>query len=216
MNWMLIAAILIVAANIVWGYRQGFLRTIYRMVQWILILVFITWANPYVSDYLMTHTNISQTIQEKSEEYLRQMVEESGTMQEGNEDAFQVVPSVILDKMLEKTNMYENLANQITNTVIDGISYLLVLVSAVLLIRIIEYILRIIEKIPIIEGMNQIFGLLLGFVKGILFLWVLMAIVAFFAATTTGNAIITYMCESPLLKWMYENNFILNIIYSFF
>ena len=42
MNWLLILVVLLVAGNIVWGFFRGFLRVVYSMAAWILILVFVT------------------------------------------------------------------------------------------------------------------------------------------------------------------------------
>ena len=220
MNWMLIVAILLVSANMVWGYRQGFLRTVYRMFQWLLILVCMTWATPYVSDYLMEHTAIAQTIQQRTEEKIQQMVDESveSPQEAGGEEVTelsQLFPPVLMDDILEKTGVYETVSQQVTRMIIDGISYLLVLVLTFILLRVIDRLLGIIEKIPLIEGVNRIFGVLLGALKGVLFLWIFMAIVACFAGTSWGSALVLYMSESVLLEWMYENNYLLQIILLF-
>ena len=58
MNWLLILVILIIAGNIAWGIYRGFLRVVYSVVAWVLILVFVTWATPFVSEVLAEHTNI--------------------------------------------------------------------------------------------------------------------------------------------------------------
>ena len=52
MNWLLILVVLLVAGNIVWGFFRGFLRVVYSMAAWILILVFVTFATPYVADWM--------------------------------------------------------------------------------------------------------------------------------------------------------------------
>lgn len=41
MNWLLILVVLLVAGNIVWGFFRGFLRVVYSMAAWILILVLL-------------------------------------------------------------------------------------------------------------------------------------------------------------------------------
>ena len=52
MNWLLILVVLLVAGNIVWGFFRGFLRVVYSMAAWILILVFVTFATPYVAAWI--------------------------------------------------------------------------------------------------------------------------------------------------------------------
>lgn len=56
MNWLLILVVLLVAGNIVWGFFRGFLRVVYSMAAWILILVFVTFATPYVADWMTEHS----------------------------------------------------------------------------------------------------------------------------------------------------------------
>ena len=58
MNWLLILVVLLVAGNIVWGFFRGFLRVVYSMAAWILILFFVTFATPYVADWMTEHTGL--------------------------------------------------------------------------------------------------------------------------------------------------------------
>ena len=63
MNWLLILVVLLVAGNIVWGFFRGFLRVVYSMAAWILILVFVTFATPYVADWMTEHTGLNTRIE---------------------------------------------------------------------------------------------------------------------------------------------------------
>ena len=64
MSWLLILVILIIAGNIAWGVYRGFLRVVYSVVAWVLILVFVTWATPFMSEVLAEHTQIDEHIEE--------------------------------------------------------------------------------------------------------------------------------------------------------
>ena len=74
MNWLLIIVILVLAGNIVWGFSKGFLRVIYSMLAWIAILVFVTWATPYVANVLTEKTNIDNRIESNLDEKLHELV----------------------------------------------------------------------------------------------------------------------------------------------
>ena len=63
MNWLLILVVLLVAGNIVWGFFRGFLRVVYSMAAWILILFFVTFATPYVADWMTEHTGLDTRIE---------------------------------------------------------------------------------------------------------------------------------------------------------
>ena len=68
MNWLLILVVLLVAGNIVWGFFRGFLRVVYSMAAWILILVFVTFATPYVADWMTEHTGLDTRIEKNCKE----------------------------------------------------------------------------------------------------------------------------------------------------
>ncbi len=71
MNWLLILVVLLVAGNIVWGFFRGFLRVVYSMAAWILILVFVTFATPYVADWMTEHTGLDTRIEKNCKEKLQ-------------------------------------------------------------------------------------------------------------------------------------------------
>ena len=70
MNWLLVLTVLFVAANIVWGFYRGFLRVLYSMVAWIVILVAVSWLSPYVANYLTEHTRLDTYIEEGCNSYM--------------------------------------------------------------------------------------------------------------------------------------------------
>jgi uncharacterized membrane protein required for colicin V production len=227
MNWLLILVILVIAANIVIGYRKGFLRVAYSLVEWVLILAFINWASPYVMNFLETQTGISARIEAHCTEQIRSSVEEAlgngiqETQGEENLTETQLeelgvrLPAALFGAVLEKTGAYSKLAEQVTELAMQGISYLLSLVVALLLFYWLRKALRLIDKIPILNGVNRLIGTIAGLIKGLLLTWIGFALVAAFAGTVWGKFLISYIYEAPVLTWLYDNNFILTMILSF-
>lgn len=88
MNWLLILVVLLVAGNIVWGFFRGFLRVVYSMAAWILILVFVTFATPYVADWMTEHTGLNTRIEKNCKEKLQNAVagEEKGTEEQNTQE----------------------------------------------------------------------------------------------------------------------------------
>ena len=62
MNWVLLLVLLILGYNIIRGYRKGFLRIVYSLVSWVIVLTFVTVATPYINTYLMEHTTLYEKI----------------------------------------------------------------------------------------------------------------------------------------------------------
>lgn len=240
MNWLLIIVILVLAGNIVWGFSRGFLRVIYSMLAWIAILVFVTWATPYVANVLTEKTNIDNRIESNLDEKLHELVigdtnrqkedrepdaQNPGPGKKNYRDLQMKLPDAvtnklfdtnkIADQILEGSGAYDVVAGRATDLVMRVISFVLVLLIAVISFHLLSVVLKVIEKLPLIGGINRLLGLFAGLVKGILIIWLAFAIIAMAGTTDIGIALISYIYESPLLIWVYENNFVLTLLMTF-
>ena len=240
MNWLLIIVILVLAGNIVWGFSRGFLRVIYSMLAWIAILVFVTWATPYVANVLTEKTNIDNRIESNLDEKLHELVigdtngqkearepdaQNPGLGKKNYRDLQMKLPDAvtnklfdtnkIADQILEGSGAYDVVAGRATDLVMRVISFVLVLLIAVISFHLLSVVLKVVEKLPLIGGINHLLGLFAGLVKGILIIWLAFAIIAMAGTTDIGIALISYIYESPLLIWVYENNFVLTLLMTF-
>lgn len=240
MNWLLIIVILVLAGNIVWGFSRGFLRVIYSMLAWIAILVFVTWATPYVANVLTEKTNIDNRIESNLDEKLHELVigdtngqkedrepdaQNPGQGKKNYRDLQMKLPDAvtnklfdtnkIADQILEGSDAYDVVAGRATDLVMRVISFVLVLLITVISFHLLSVVLKVVEKLPLIGGINRLLGLFAGLVKGILIIWLAFAIIAMAGTTDIGIALISYIYESPLLIWAYENNFVLTLLMTF-
>ena len=240
MNWLLIIVILVLAGNIVWGFSRGFLRVIYSMLAWIAILVFVTWATPYVANVLTEKTNIDNRIESNLDEKLHELVigdtngqkedrepdaQNPGQGKKNYRDLQMKLPDAvtnklfdtnkIADQILEGSGAYDVVAGRATDLVMRVISFVLVLLITVISFHLLSVVLNVVEKLPLIGGINRLLGLFAGLVKGILIIWLAFAIIAMAGTTDIGIALISYIYESPLLIWAYENNFVLTLLMTF-
>ena len=228
MNWLLILAIILIAWNVVKGYSHGILRMIYSLVAWILILVVVSWATPHVCAYLEENTGIQANIQERCRDKLNEIVEQKGEQNSNTEILAAMgvqMPEVVVDKLfgtdnladgiLEKTGLYDVVSDKISQLAMTGISFLLVLVVASIVFGIILQLIKIVEKIPVIHGVNRILGAVGGLLKGIVLIWIMFAIIALTGTSSLGTIATSYIYESEFLQFLYENNIILMILMSF-
>lgn len=240
MNWLLIIVILVLAGNIVWGFSKGFLRVIYSMLAWIAILVFVTWATPYVANVLTEKTNIDNRIESNLDEKLHELVigdtngqkedrepdtQNPGQGKKNYRDLQMKLPDAVINKLfdtnkiadqiLEGSGAYDVVAGRATDLAMRVISFVLVLLIAVISFHLLSVVLKVVEKLPLIGGINRLLGLFAGLVKGILIIWLAFAIIAMAGTTDIGIALISYIYESPLLIWVYENNFVLTLLMTF-
>lgn len=233
MNWLVILVAVFIAGNMIWGYNKGFLCVIYTMAEWLLVMMFVTWATPYATSFFWNHTAIPAKIEAGCMEKLSDIVldhEAPGNSGLAEKDALNEalgiqIPDILLEKVfntqelteqiLEQSGIYEMLAHNLADLAVKGIAFLLVLLAAIILVKIIAVILDIISKIPVLSDVNKIFGVLAGFVKGLMFTWLALAFLSFVAATSFGNKMVSYVYETPILTWLYENNLVLTILLLF-
>ena len=254
MNWLLIAVILVMAWKMVGGYRKGFLRVAYSLVEWILVFVFVTWASPYVADFLTNHTGIPAYIEAQCIERMKDSVKTQSAEQnsEKTPDAAGdkstklgeslkglgiVLPDNLTEKLfvasqdtideamsstgeaadriLEEKGVYQAVAEKISGLAISGLSYILTLILSLIIFRAIGSGLHLVNKVPLVGGVNQVFGFLAGSIEGLICVWIFFAVTAACAGTGWGKFVITYIEENPMLIWLYQNNLLVSILLSF-
>lgn len=232
MNWVLIIVLLTLALCVIHGYCKGFLRIVYSLIAWLLALVFVSWATPYICQFLLENTGIYETVEAHCEETIRQSAAdkietEAEEQQEELADLGLNLPDSVMEGILEKTSgaadefleesgIYTKLAGELANFVIEGISFLGALILAWLLLHIISELLGIVSRIPILKGMNRFLGTFAGAIQGLLFIWIAFYIVALCSTNEVGKGLVSYIYESPFLTFLYENNLVLTIILNFF
>ena len=300
MNWLLIVVVVLWAFYIVRGYKKGMLKMLYSLVSWIVILILVTMATPYMTEFLTANTSIEQNIHKTCKEKLKNLVtgdnaatdadmvpgtepgsdsssnssansgSDSGSNSSANSgsdssstssansgsdsssnssansgsdlssnsntditksnkallDALGLkIPEELLDTIsgdnnladsfFESAGLYEQAATEITAFAMKGISFILCLIVAVIISRIIYGMISIVEAAPVVGTLNRLLGIIIGSVKGLFIVWTVFAIVAMNAMTQAGMMMSDYIYESPFLKWIYENNFVLTILLRF-
>lgn len=224
MNWLLLVVIALIAGNIVWGYSKGFLRVAYSLVEWLLIFLVISKGTPYVLDFLNENTNIPQQLTMHCEKQLQESVGdwldpnvEDNISTENSELPYAEIklPVVLVDNLLENTGAYTKLAEGVAQLAVEGLAYLLAIVLTLLVFYLIGKVLKIVDKIPVIHGLNRLLGVGAGFVKGMMLVWLLFGLIAFCVGTAWGQFLLPYIYEAEILTWLYENNYLLTILFSF-
>ena len=240
MNWLLILTVLYFAWCLVWGSHKGFLLVLYSMSAWIVAILLVTYATPYLTTAVMEHTAIDDNMQASirgrlSGAILQEDGGEASTEADaasGSAEQKQVeeelssygiqMPEVfsgqmfdvntMADQALEGAGVYDAVAARITYTVLHGVIYVLVLVSTVILLKILGIVLKLVSRIEGVCEVNKLAGAVAGAAKGALILCIFYAAVALLAATDFGERMTAAVYENSLLTWIYEHNPILILV----
>ena len=200
MNWLLIVVICIIAWNAVRGYTRGLLRIVYSLAACILMLTASTMAAPYVRDNILSQTGIESVIYSNIEK----QIAVQGQKTTGDFDMANI--------LLQQSGAYDSISMQLTNAIMTGLSFFIV----IFLLGIVEYfvrrLIRKIERVPVISTVNRVAGFGVGFIKGIVIVWLLLALISLLATSEAGQAMTVYINDSLMLKYLYENNPVIKLI----
>lgn len=230
MNWLVIVVLAVLVLSVLNGYNKGFLRMIYSLVSWIIVLVFVTWANPYINNYIRENTGLYERIASDCEERIREsakgktqeQVQENAALAELGINLPDSVAKKILaqtttaaDEFMEDSGLYAQIAGGLADFVLEGISFFIALIAAWILVHIISQLLGIVSHIPILKGVNRFLGIFAGGLYGLVIVWIAFYIIALCGTSPEGSALLSYICESSFLTFLYENNLVVTIFLYF-
>lgn len=118
----------------------------------------------------------------------------------------------LADGIMEETGLYDLLSEKISEVAVDGIAFGLSAIALGLIFLILYQVLAIVEKLPVINGINKSVGIIFGLIQGMFIVWIIFAIVAMSCTSKYGIIMISYIYENPLLQTIYENNLVLTLI----
>lgn len=229
LTWFGLVILLILILFIWMGYRRGFIREIVSFF-FVFLSLSLAWAiNPYINDFLISETPVYSTIQETCTDFVQK---QSSDLENEMESSSQFIDGLnlpeILRKNIEKNNNTENYAELSVNTlteyvsgylartIVNGLSYVLAYILATIGIRIVVYILNLIAGLPILKTANKLTGGLVGFVKGLVFVWILFLILTVLCSTEIGKTSLELIEKDSLLSVIYQYDPLIQIFTKIF
>lgn len=219
MNILLIVVLAVFAVCVFSGYKKGFLKTAFSLVSWILVLVLCKFATPIVTDLLIQNTDVEVVIYETVDGKVKDAVEEA-LQNKGVSEIEAALPAELKNLLLGEN---ESIADALMGSgaldvtpVVDGIVGILGFVVTVIILRIamviVEFLLGVVSKLPLIGPMDKFLGIGCGAVKGLIWCWVILAVVSILALTGANTEFAAYISQSEILTWLQNNNLLLNLI----
>ncbi|MCQ2513180.1 MAG: CvpA family protein [Lachnospiraceae bacterium] len=215
------------------GYRKGFLRIILTTLALVVTIVAAGLIAPHFSKFLQT-TFIGRSVEKTIDSFVEKQIDDSAKdviekIKEAQEKVIDGLPLPIFMKkdIHEKnekngymeygvSNFKDYLSTRLSVMAIDAIAYIILLIGIYLILRILLRVIGVIGRVPIIRGVNRLFGAILGFVEGVLIIWCICLIVMAISHTTIGVKIVGVIEQSAILKLIYNNNLLLTAAKSIF
>lgn len=192
--------------SVIMGYKKGLVNVIFNVFAFILALVITFILYKPVTSLVINNTqideSITQTIIEKG------TIDSNDSEQEGNFEAY------IGNYAIETANnTVESLAKTVAENTVSVIVMIALFIVSRIIVILLKFLFNSIAELPIIKQFNKAGGLVYGIIRGIVIIYVILAII-FFIVSVNNNVTITNMIDSSIItKILYANNIILNIIF---
>ena len=228
-NWLLIVVLLYVVLSIGNGYRKGLVKMIVSVVALFVVIVISRNLAPRVEEYLQQRTTLYEQIQEKTDVYVDEMLEEkfkNGLL--SISDQAYAIEQLPLPKYiraaLTKNNVeqvyqvlgvsaFEDyISGVLAKVAVSAIAFVLSFAVAGIGVLILTQLIEGIFKLPGLSWLNRLGGAAVGGLKALIVLWVLCLVVTAAAGTKTGQQILGMIRESQILSAIYNHNYIMDWI----
>lgn len=216
MNWLLIVISIFLTLCALNGYRVGFVKKLFTTVSFIITIVASSALTPYISDFLISNTSLHSAIKEGTIGIIEE-TKENNNEQDNEEDIVKAIPlpSIVKGSITTKEDgdfgivdsIYEYIGGKLADTIVNAISFAIAFLVITFVLRTTIFTLDIIANLPIIKGINQYAGLLLGAGEGVVIVWVLFLIIMVMGNTKIGGQLTHYIEDSQFLSFLYNYNY---------
>lgn len=234
MNALLLIVIAIMALSVFVGYRKGLVKIVASLLATVIIIVLVGMFTPSVSRWIRKATPLESVIQKEMMKMLTEEPEEGKeTSKEELPKEEQIslienseLPAFFKEMLLENNNkeVYKALGVEhfmdytgayVAKVIADIIAFLVTFLVVSIVVRIAISVLGIIDKLPLIGGMNRLAGGAVGVGIGIVIVWILFIVVTLLYDTDLGRTCFENIETNPILKTMYDNNLLMKYIVKF-
>ena len=218
MSFLMLVIVGVFVLHMILGYKAGFAKVAFSLVAWLIGLVSAYMLTPMVAEEIITKTQIPMMIESGIHERI------TSATGELNIEELEKLPDELKEIILgEGKSLEEFVKNEaleaidfsgLISDVINLIALVLVLFGTRFALFVVEKLLAGVSKLPLIGRVNRMFGIVAGALKGLLWNWVILALVAIMTITGYNTTLIQNVYDSQLLTWLYQNNILL-IFYNF-
>ena len=234
MNVVLLIVGAILALSVFIGYRKGLVRIVASLLATVIIVLLVGMFSPMVSQWIRKTTPLESVIQKEMVKMLAEEPgEEEGRLEEELPKDEQIaliegaeLPVFFKEMLLENNNneVYKALGVQtfadytgayVAKVLADIIAFLVTFIVVSIVVKTAIKALGIIDKLPLIGGVNRLAGAAVGVGIGIVFVWILFIVVTLCYDTDFGRMCFENIETNPILKTMYDNNLLMKYIVKF-
>ncbi len=223
-EYILAAIVIVMCYFVINGARQGFLRVVFSLASSIIALLLVSYLTPTVTRFLTEHTALYSIISTK----LYTAIGSSASAAVGTAAQTKAINSFSLPSFVKQILLLNNTSDGynmlfvsvfedyivgfLTKLIINVVSLIIIFLMIKILLRAITSILDIIDKIPVIHGLNRLMGALTGFAEGFIIISLFFLFMTIFTGDEIGRQFYRIVESNVILSFIYNNNIFLRLV----
>ena len=219
-HWLETAVAVYLIGMVLYGHYRGFIRLAVSLVSLAAALLVVWAVMPYATDWIKNNTGLYKSMKAGIEQTagFTQLEGEpdepsdEGLVIEGLELPEQIKRLLSENKTAEDYGslgaeaLQDYVGSYLADIMLRILVFVVLFLTIFILLRVLVFWLDLIAKLPILSGLNQIAGAVLGGLEGLVFVWIGCVILTLASGTGLGGQIMSQVDISPWLSWLYENN----------
>ena len=206
--------VILLIFTIVSGYRRGFIHTFIHTVGWLLAVILGFVWYPHVIKFLKEKTAFYDAVHGKIAERIS---ENAGS---ATDAAMTGIPEVIrdlLDKAIGSATdaIALSMSDSLSNLIFNIIGFLVVAIAIKLILLGLTILFSKEKNGGFIGGIDGFLGLLAGALKGIILVYILLALMVPITSLSGSSFLMGELDGSVLGSYLYDNNLILRMVKGF-
>lgn len=201
------------------GYRKGLIGVAFKILSFIIAIIITFILFRPVSSYIINNTTFDETIENVIiEKFAGTNITPEGTIKQEESN----IPNVIvnyINNMAQDTinNSKEMVVKTIAKNLAINIINIAVILGLFILTRILLIFAKVlfvaISEIPIIKQFNEIGGILYGILRGVLVIYIILALISLILPMMNKTEILNAINNSSIGSIMYNKNIILMMLF---
>ena len=223
-EYILAAIVIVMCYFVINGARQGFLRVVFSLASSIIALFLVSYLTPTVTQFLTGHTALYSMISTK----LYTAIGSSASSAVGTAAQTETINSFSLPALVKEFLLLNNTSDGydmllvsvfedyivgfLTKLIINVLSLIIIFLIIKILLKAITSVFDIIDKIPILHGINRLMGALTGFAEGFIIISLFFLFMNVFTGDEIGRQFYQIVEKNVILSFIYDNNIFLRLV----
>ena len=208
----------IIVANVGIGFKRGLTGSLLKIASFFIALIIAFLSYKPVANLVIANTNWDDNLQASIEQMLIGEVGEDGKVSEEQSSLPKEMVEYInqnIDKVVQeaKNEVVPTVATQITSTIIQAGSAIALFIIAKIILTIVSFLLKFITELPILKQVDKTGGIIYGLIAGLIFIWIVLAIISLFTPALENTGFIKAISESFIGGFLYNHNVLMTIIF---